>query len=93
MGTARFGLHKHFGRYLDGGVDFFTAVEGQRGGFITLGLSGVFEYPLSSLLSLEAGLHTGAGGGRAGQLLGCGGLRVRVKLGLNYSFAPRARVG
>jgi len=66
MGMARFGLHKDFGQYLDGGVDFFAAVEGDRGGFITLGLSGGFEYPLSSVLSIEAGLYLGAGGGRGG---------------------------
>lgn len=88
MGMARFGLHKHFGRYLEGGVDFFTAVEGQRGGFITLGLSGGFEYPLSPLVSLEAGLHVGAGGGRGGNLLVGGGLLIRENLGLKYRLSP-----
>lgn len=88
MGMARFGLHKHFGRYLDGGVDFFAAVEGERGGFITLGLSGGFEYPLTSVMSIEAGLHLGAGGGRGGNQLVGGGLLIRENLGLKYRVSP-----
>ena len=88
MGMARLGLHKKFGQYLDGGVDFYAAVEGERGGFITLGLSGGFEYPLSSLLSVEAGLYLGAGGGRGGNQLVGGGLAVRENLGLKYRLSP-----
>ena len=88
MGMARFGLHKNIGQYLNGGVDFYAAVEGEWGGFITLGLSGGFEYPLSSLWSIEAGLYLGAGGGRSANQLVGGGLAVRENLGLKYRFSP-----
>ncbi len=88
MGMARLGLHKNVGQYLNGGVDFYAAVEGERGGFITLGLSGGIEYPLSSLWSIEAGLYLGAGGGRGGNQLVGGGLAVRENLGLRYHFSP-----
>lgn len=86
MGMQRFGMKQYFGPYLNAGVDAFTAVSGERGGFITLGLSGGLTYPLTSSLSIESDLHIGAGGGRGGYELAGGGLLIRESLGLRYQL-------
>lgn len=86
MGMARIGLRQKFGRYFNAGVDSYAAVKGERGGFITLGLAGGFEYPLTSSLSIESGLFVGAGGGRGGYELTGGGLMLRENIGLKYQF-------
>lgn len=84
MGMARLGLRQKFGTYWNAGVDAYTAVKGERGGFITLGLAGGFEYPLTSGLALESGLFVGAGGGRGGYELTGGGLMLRENIGVKY---------
>lgn len=84
MGMVRLGLRQQFGQYWNAGVDAYTAVKGERGGFITLGLAGGFEYPLSSQIALEAGLFVGAGGGRGGYELTGGGLMLRENIGVKY---------
>ncbi len=91
MGMQRFGLKQQFGNYFNAGVDAFTAVTGERGGFITLGLSGGLTYPISSSISLESDLHIGAGGGRGGYELAGGGLLIRESLGLRYQL-PVGRI-
>ena len=90
MGMARIGLREKFGQYFNAGVDSYAAVKGERGGFITLGLAGGFEYPLTSSLSIESGLFVGAGGGRGGYELTGGGLMLRENIGLKYQFAKFA---
>lgn len=92
MGMARIGLREKFGSYFNAGVDSYAAVKGERGGFITLGLAGGFEYPLTSSLSFESGLFVGAGGGRGGYELTGGGLMLRENIGLKYQFANYASV-
>jgi hypothetical protein len=87
MGMARIGLREKFGPYFNAGVDSYAAVKGERGGFITLGLAGGFEYPLASSLSIESGLFVGAGGGRGGYELTGGGLMLRENIGLKYQFS------
>jgi hypothetical protein len=86
MGMARIGLRQKIGTYFNAGVDSYAAVKGERGGFITLGLAGGFEYPLTSSLSIESGLFVGAGGGRGGYELTGGGLMLRENLGLKYQL-------
>jgi hypothetical protein len=86
MGMQRFGLKQSFGPYLNAGVDAFTAVQGERGGFITLGISGGVTYPITRNLSLESDLHIGAGGGRGGYELAGGGLLLRESMGLRYQL-------
>ena len=90
MGMARIGLREKFGQYFNAGVDSYAAVQGERGGFITLGLAGGFEYPLTSSLSIESGLFVGAGGGRGGYELTGGGLMLRENIGLKYQFSKFA---
>ncbi|MBU1215127.1 MAG: hypothetical protein KKF58_00285 [Gammaproteobacteria bacterium] len=84
MGVFALGLRKRFGDYAAIGLDFYDAIEGQRGGFITLGVSGAIEYPISDRWLAEAGLHLGAGGGNGGYLLTGGGLMLRESLGVKY---------
>lgn len=86
MGMQRFGLKQYFGPYLNGGIDAFTAVQGERGGFITLGITGGLVYPITSSLSVESDIHVGAGGGRGGYELAGGGLLLRESLGLRYQL-------
>jgi hypothetical protein len=86
MGMQRFGLKQSFGPYLNAGVDAFTAVKGERGGFITLGITGGLTYPITTNLSLESDLHIGAGGGHGGYELAGGGLLLRESLGLRYQL-------
>ena len=86
MGMQRFGFKQSFGPYFNAGVDAFTAVQGERGGFITLGASAGLVYPLFGQLSLESDLHVGAGGGRGGYELAGGGLLLRESIGLRYQL-------
>jgi len=48
-----------------GGATLYGAVEGERGGFFTVGLDGGFKTELFSNLSLKSGMFLGAGGGGA----------------------------
>ena len=59
MGMVRIGLREKFGKYFNAGVDSYAAVKGERGGFITLGLAGGVEYPLTSSLLIESGFFFG----------------------------------
>lgn len=88
MGMLALGIRKRFGDYTSLGADFYSAVDGQRGGFITLGMSGAIEYPISRNWLVEAGLHLGAGGGSGGYLLTGGGLMIRKSMGLKYVLTP-----
>ena len=93
-GIAGLHLRRQLGAYWRWGADSFAAVQGRRGGFITLGVGGEFLYPLGRSLSFEAGLSLSAGGGRGGYGLSGGGLLVRESLGLGWALGDwRLRAG
>jgi len=56
MGVVALGARQRFGDHISLGVDFFDAVRGNRGGFITLGLSGALDYPLGDRWAVESDL-------------------------------------
>ena len=86
MGMVGAGVRRQVGEYGFLGIDFYGAVRGERGGFITLGGTGGFRWPLTERLALETSLHLGAGGGRGGRVLSGGGLLLRESLGLRYEL-------
>lgn len=95
--TAGFvGLHlrRDFTPHLRAGIDSFAAVEGDRGGFITIGVGGEYVRPIYQSLDIEAGVSLTAGGGRGGFELSGGGLMTRESLGLGLSIGDwRIRTG
>jgi len=79
---------------ISAGVQFYSALTGQRGGFIALGFVGEAHHKLwIPELEINAGLLVGAGGGRGGYALSGGGLVLRPHLGLNYQFGSWGKVG
>jgi hypothetical protein len=84
MGVTGLHLRRAFGEHFQLGIDSFAAVQGQRGGFITLGVGGEYRQPLTSHVDLEAGISVSAGGGRGGHELSGGGLLLRENLGLGF---------
>jgi hypothetical protein len=75
------------------GVGSYGAVQGQRGGFITLGMAGEVRQRISPSVLAHAGLYIGAGGGRNGGELAGGGLMLRTDLGLTYQTAGYGNLG
>lgn len=90
MGMAAIGMAKEFAPNLELGIASYAAVRGERGGFITLGLSAKKLWPMSPIWSLEAGGFVGAGGGRGGYTLSGGGLMLRGHAGLTLELQPLA---
>lgn len=86
MGMTRLSLQQQLNPYMSAGVEAYTAMAGERGGFITLGGSLGLKYPLTSQLAIESGLFVGGGGGRGGRELTGGGLMLRENLGLRYQL-------
>jgi hypothetical protein len=84
VGMTGLHLRRAFGEHLRLGVDSFAAVQGRRGGFITLGVGGEWRVPLTAWADGEAGLSVSAGGGRGGRELSGGGLLLRESLGLGF---------
>lgn len=84
MGLASIALRHAFTPNFSAGVASYAAVRGERGGFITLGLTGEGRWPLGAAWSAEAGGFVGAGGGRGGYALSGGGLMLRAHAGLAY---------
>ncbi|MBI4913930.1 MAG: hypothetical protein HY823_14460 [Acidobacteria bacterium] len=72
------------------GLGGWGAVRGERGGFITLGFSGGWRFPLTDRLALDTGAWFGGGG--AGRAAGGGGLMLRGHAGLSWDAGP-ARFG
>ena len=61
------------------------AIEGDRGGFITLGFDGGYKYQLTSNAFIDLGSYIGAGGGRGGYFLSGGGLMLRPHISFLWS--------
>ena len=66
------------------GMGTYGAIEGQRGGFITLGIEGELQQRISDAWVSHAGLFVGAGGGHGSNALAGGGLMLRSDLGVTY---------
>lgn len=92
MGVANVRLSEFSGEYFNYGIESYTAVDGERGGFITIGVHAGLNYPVNQRLSIDSGLSVGAGGGRGGYFLSGGGLMLRAHTGLKYSF-PIGQLG
>jgi hypothetical protein len=75
------------------GPGLYGAMTGERGGFITLGLSGELKKELSDRFSLSAGLFVGAGGGHGGHYLSGGGLMLRPHAGVTFRLGKNANLG
>jgi hypothetical protein len=86
MGMASIGLHQPLNDIFSVGVEARAALTGERGGFITLGVSGDLVYPLTRDWALESGLSVGAGGGRGGSYLTGGGLMLHARAGVRYAL-------
>ena len=75
------------------GPEAFGAASGNRGGFITLGMSADRAFPINEDMSVETGLHIGAGGGRGGLQLSGGGLMYRGNVGLSIKTGYNGHIG
>lgn len=84
MGLAGVQYIVDIGSSFYGGIGFYGAVSGDRGGFFTGGFAGGYRLPLTSSLYADTGLYVGGGGGR-GAPQG-GGLMVRPHIGLIYDI-------
>lgn len=93
MGMLGLGVERQFNETFSGGVGTWTAVRGDRGGFITIGFQGTARVPLSETFGLEAGAFVGAGGGRGGSTLSGGGLMLRGYAGLTADLEELGRIG
>jgi len=75
------------------GVGSYGAVQGQRGGFITLGVEGELQQRISDAWVSHAGLFLGAGGGHGSNALSGGGLMLRGDLGITYESKGYGNIG
>ncbi len=75
------------------GVGAYGAVEGERGGFITLGVEGELQQRISDAWVSHAGLFVGAGGGHGSNALAGGGLMLRGDLGVTYESKGYGNIG
>ncbi len=72
-------------RYIYGGFGIYGAVDGERGGFFTVGVDGGLRFEISNNLSIQSGIFVGAGGGGAAPQ--GGGLMLRPYLQANYELS------
>ena len=82
MGLVGLGMLFDVSGYGYGGVRLYGAVDGERGGFFTVGAEGGLKVDLSEHLRLKSGLFVGAGGGGAAPQ--GGGLMLRPYAQLAY---------
>jgi len=82
MGLVGLGMLFDIGTYSYGGVRLYGAVDGQRGGFFTVGAEGGLRYDVTESLQVKSGLFVGAGGG--GSAPQGGGLMLRPYAELAY---------
>jgi hypothetical protein len=93
MGMAGIGISQEISGHFSAGVDVWTAVRGDRGGFITIGVDGGYHTPVVEGLEFESGVFVGAGGGRGGYTLSGGGLMLRSYAGLACDLGSLGRIG
>ena len=86
MGLVGFHYLVDIGTTWYGGIGGFGSISGDRGGFLTGGLTGGLHVNLGERLVLDAGLFVGGGGG-GGADQG-DGLMIRPHVGLAYDFRP-----
>ena len=67
------------------GLQTWMAIQGKRGGFITLGFDGGYRYQLTSNSYIKLGSYIGAGGGHGGYYLSGGGMMLRPYISLLWS--------
>jgi len=82
MGLVGTGMLFDLGEYSYGGLRLYSAIDGERGGFFTVGVDGGFKTKLSDNLQLKSGLFLGAGGG--GSAPQGGGLMLRPYAQIDY---------
>ncbi len=75
------------------GAGTYGAIEGERGGFITLGVVSELQQRISDAWVSHAGLFVGAGGGHGSNALSGGGLMLRVDLGVAYETKGYGNIG
>ncbi len=93
MGQWAVGLSKQVHKNLSLGVASYAAVRGERGGFITLGLTGEGRWPLGAGWTAETGAFVGAGGGRNSFALSGGGLMLRAHTGVGLDLTTVGLAG
>lgn len=93
MGLVGLGLRHAFSDVFSMGIGSWMAVDGDRGGFISLGFDGALRYGVTDRVAVETGLFVGAGGGRGGYTLSGGGLMLRTHGALLYDVGAAGRVG
>ena len=77
LGMAGWAFERSYANHSYIALQTWMAMQGDRGGFITLGFDGGYRFPVASSLLLDLGLYIGAGGGRGGYHLSGGGLMLR----------------
>ena len=92
MGMIGLGFERKMGSEGFCALETWMAVEGERGGFIALGMNTGVARALSDSMSLRSGLYIGAGGGRGGLYLSGGGLMLRPYLALEQALSARLNV-
>ena len=75
------------------GAGTYGAIEGERGGFITLGVVSELQQRISDAWVSHAGLFVGAGGGHGSNALTGGGLMLRGDLGVAYETKDYGNIG
>ena len=80
LGMAGWAFNKKYKDNAYLGLQTWMAIEGERGGFITLGFDGGYRYELNSKSVIDFGAYIGSGGGHGGYFLSGGGLMLRPHL-------------
>ncbi len=75
------------------GGSTYGAITGERGGFITLGLTAELRKKLFKNGEVNAGIFVGAGGGHGGYALQGGGLMLRYHLGGQFNLQRWGNLG
>jgi hypothetical protein len=89
LGMAGWAFERSYNDHTYIALQTWMAMQGERGGFITLGFDGGYRFNLSPHAAVDAGVYLGAGGGRGGYHLSGGGLMLRPHVsvlwrGLNF---------
>jgi len=82
MGLVGLSMLFDLDKYWYAGVSLYGAVDGERGGFFTVGADGGVKLDLTENIALQSGLFIGAGGGGAAPQ--GGGLMLRPYIEANY---------